>query len=58
MTGGELVERLRAVPRWAAVPVVVLTAANEQADPALPTLRKPVGLETLLSTVAKALKGG
>jgi len=56
MTGGELLTRLRAEPRWASLPVVILTAANEDADPSLTTLRKPVGLEMLLSTVAEKLK--
>jgi len=56
MTGGELIERMRAEPRWAPVPVLVLTAANDEADPALTTLRKPVGLETLLAAVSAKLK--
>jgi len=55
MTGGELMEKLRADARWASLPVLVLTAANEEADPALTTLRKPVGLETLLAAVSAKL---
>ena len=56
MTGGELRERLQADPRWAKVPILVLTAANEVTD--LPTLRKPVGLRALLSAVAAKLSEG
>ncbi len=55
MTGGELLARLAADPRFASVPVVVLTAANEQGRPGCTVLRTPVGLDRLLSTVAEKL---
>lgn len=53
MTGGEFLERLEAP-----LPVLILTAANEDGPPGYVTLRKPIGLERLLSTVADAISAG
>jgi chemosensory pili system protein ChpA (sensor histidine kinase/response regulator) len=57
MTGGELMQRLKADPRFASVPVLVLTAATEDVTGA-PVVKKPVGLEELLAKVAEKLSGG
>jgi CheY-like chemotaxis protein len=57
LSGPELLERLRADERLAALPVVILTAfgtlAAGVADRAQVSLHKPVDLGTLLSTVAR-----
>jgi CheY-like chemotaxis protein len=57
MTGGELMQKLRAQPRFANVPVLVLTAANEDI-PGEPSVRKPVGLQDLLAKVAQKISEG
>lgn len=57
MNGAELVERVRAQPALAGVPVMLMTAAITSPGPALPqvdaTLVKPFDLEDLLSTVER-----
>jgi CheY-like chemotaxis protein len=61
MTGGELLARVKADPRLAAVPSVLMTAAMPSARSPLPAadamLTKPFELEALLEVVAR-LSGG
>lgn len=57
MNGAELVERVRAEPALAGVPVLLMTAAISSPGPSLPkvdaTLVKPFDLDDLLATVAR-----
>jgi CheY-like chemotaxis protein len=64
MTGGELVQRMRATPSLAHVPVLVLTSRERQkaleelgqaAQSVQQILRKPVNLSELLAAVDTAL---
>ncbi|HET6923255.1 MAG TPA: response regulator transcription factor [Anaeromyxobacteraceae bacterium] len=56
MNGAQLLERLRADPRWAAVPAVLMSAAMPEAE-ALPRadayLQKPFDLSELVAAVAR-----
>ena len=56
LDGAAVVARLRAAPAWAALPVVMLTAAPRAARTGLPrdvpVLAKPLDLGTLLAVVA------
>jgi CheY-like chemotaxis protein len=53
MNGWQMLERMRADPPLAAIPVVVISAAGDLKPPAgaAAFLRKPIRLETLLETV-------
>jgi CheY-like chemotaxis protein len=56
MTGGQLYEKLRERPDWAAIPIVVVTAANDPApSEEIEVLRKPLRLEELLTSIKKYL---
>ena len=57
MTGGELMQRLKAEPRFAGVPVLVLTAATEEVTDAT-VVKKPIGLVDLLAKVAERINEG
>lgn len=61
LDGAELLRRLRAEPRWARLPVVLISAARVDADLralANAFLPKPFDLTALLDTVASLLKRG
>jgi CheY-like chemotaxis protein len=53
MSGYEFVDHQRSNPRLASIPVVIMSARWEarQAFTDIPFVRKPIGLEELLSTV-------
>lgn len=57
MNGAELVERVRAEPRLAGLPMLLMTAAISSPGPSLPavdaTLVKPFDLDDLLSVVGR-----
>ncbi len=57
MNGAELIERLRAQPRLAAVPIILMTAAMSGPGLTLPAvdavLPKPFDLEALLAAVER-----
>lgn len=57
MNGAELVERVRAEPRLAGLPMLLMTAAISSRGPSLPavdaTLVKPFDLDELLSVVGR-----
>ena len=57
LNGAELIDRLAGDPRWAQVPVVVVSANGARAGlpRAMPVLRKPVDLDQLLGLVQKVL---
>lgn len=55
MDGVELIEKLRADPRYAALPVIVFSAASTVAPPSgVSLLRKPIPTVELLSAVRAA----
>jgi len=51
MPGGELLDAMRADPRFAAVPVIVSTSYPSQAPPGVPMVRKPVDVNVLVNAV-------
>jgi CheY-like chemotaxis protein len=53
MTGEELVEAMRGDPRFASVPVLVITSDPSRAPAGLTTFRKPLKLDVLIETVGK-----
>ena len=56
MDGWQVLERLRADPRTASLPVLVITAATERHLPAgVPVLRKPFTASRLLSEIERSL---
>jgi CheY-like chemotaxis protein len=56
MDGAELIEAMRRDPRYARLPVVILSAASTVAAPVdLPFLPKPVSVERLLETIRRSL---
>ncbi len=62
MSGGELLERVRADPRLAAIPAVLMTAAMPTASAPMPEadamLPKPFELDALLEVVARLAAAG
>ncbi|MFN7131576.1 MAG: response regulator, partial [Myxococcales bacterium] len=58
MDGLELLERLRADPRFAALPVIVMTAARDEAAAALGehVVTKPVNPDELLALLQARLR--
>jgi CheY-like chemotaxis protein len=58
MDGFELIEAMRNDPRYAAVPVLVFSAAATTAPPAgIPVLRKPIAINDLLSSIRAHARG-
>jgi CheY-like chemotaxis protein len=55
MSGFEFVDRQRSDPRLASIPVVIMSARWEarEAFTGIPFVRKPIGLEELLSTIRR-----
>lgn len=61
LNGPELAARMRADPRWAAIPVVLVSAALRRAPSGLAEvtfLAKPFDIDRLLASVAAALRQG
>jgi CheY-like chemotaxis protein len=52
MGGAEFYRAMRAVPRWADIPVVISTSDPADAPGGLPVMKKPVNLDRLLAMVA------
>jgi len=53
LDGLAVLERMRAEPRWADIPVVVSTSDPSRAPAGVLILRKPIKLDLLLDTVAR-----
>ncbi|HEX2573585.1 MAG TPA: response regulator [Polyangia bacterium] len=51
--GWEVLETLQSDPRWADIPVVVMTAFSQRAPAGTKLFRKPLQLEALLSFIAE-----
>jgi len=54
MDGGELIERLKADPVFATVPVLVSTSAPHRAPPGVPVLPKPIDIPALWSWMKRS----
>jgi CheY-like chemotaxis protein len=58
MDGVQLIEALRCDSRYARMPVIAFSAASTVAPPAgVPVLRKPIGIEQLLTAIRAAICG-
>jgi CheY-like chemotaxis protein len=58
MDGTTVIEQMRSDPRLAPLPVVVLSASSTVRPPAgVPLMRKPIGLDRLLSCIEEQLSG-
>lgn len=52
MSGPEFYQAMRAAPIWADIPVVILTSDPSRVPSGLPMMKKSVGLDEMLATVA------
>jgi CheY-like chemotaxis protein len=52
MSGPEFYRAMQATPAWTDIPVVILTSDPSRVPSGLPVMKKSVGLDELLATVA------
>ena len=56
MSGQELVEAMRRVPAFAAVPIVISTSAPDRAPAGLPVIPKPIDIDRVLDWLKRACR--
>ena len=56
MSGQELVEKMRSVPAFAGVPIVISTSAPDRAPAGLPVIPKPIDIERVFDWLNRACR--